>query len=51
MSDIVVCPHCGFRFSKSYSRIKMCSGCPESVHRCANIKCPRCGEEFSEFGR
>ncbi|HOP08851.1 MAG TPA: hypothetical protein PK718_07030 [Candidatus Methanofastidiosa archaeon] len=51
MSDIVQCPHCGFRFSKAYSRVKMCKSCPESINRCMYIMCPNCKKEFSEFGR
>ncbi|MCC7568938.1 MAG: hypothetical protein PHW58_07650 [Candidatus Methanofastidiosa archaeon] len=51
MNDIVVCPKCGFRFSRSYSRITMCNGCPHSIGHCANVKCPRCEHEFSPFDR
>ncbi|MHC1604663.1 MAG: hypothetical protein ACXQTP_01645 [Candidatus Methanofastidiosia archaeon] len=49
MSDIVCCPKCGFRFSKSYSRITSCRGCPQSISTCPMIKCPRCDNEFSEW--
>jgi len=44
--DLVTCPECGFTFSKTYSRIVSCKGCPQSVGHCALIKCPKCGQEF-----
>ncbi|MCK4636576.1 MAG: hypothetical protein KAT49_01710 [Methanomicrobia archaeon] len=47
--DLVTCPKCKFTFSKSYSRVVSCKGCPQSVTHCAFIKCPKCGHEF--YGR
>ncbi len=44
--DIVQCPKCGFRFSKSYSRITSCKGCPQSAGQCGLIRCPKCSHEF-----
>jgi uncharacterized C2H2 Zn-finger protein len=45
-TDIVTCPKCNFKFSKSYARITACSGCPMSVTACSMIKCPNCNDEF-----
>jgi phage terminase large subunit GpA-like protein len=46
MSDVVTCPKCGYRFSRSYARVTSCEGCPDSVLSCPFIKCPKCGHEF-----
>lgn len=44
--EVLVCPKCRFRFSKSYARITACRGCTLSVSSCSSIKCPRCEHEF-----
>ncbi|MEA1994040.1 MAG: hypothetical protein U9N35_06585 [Euryarchaeota archaeon] len=44
--DLVTCPECNTIFSKGYSRIVSCKGCPHSVAHCSYIKCPNCGHEF-----
>ncbi len=46
LKDLLVCPRCGFRFSRSYARITACRGCTLSVSSCSSIKCPRCDHEF-----
>ncbi|MGD2246966.1 MAG: hypothetical protein PVF58_01065 [Candidatus Methanofastidiosia archaeon] len=46
LKDIVQCPKCKSRFSKSYSRVTSCKGCPQSAGQCAYIRCPTCGHEF-----
>jgi hypothetical protein len=46
--NIVVCPHCGFKFDVSYARAFACAGCNSAaLGSCGLIKCPNCGKEFS----
>ncbi len=46
----VKCPHCGFIFDVSYSRIMYCKTCPFGAFGdCDKIKCPRCQEEFTLY--
>ncbi len=46
--NIVICPHCGFKFDVSYARTFACAGCNSAaLGSCGLIKCPNCGKEFS----
>ncbi|MFX0063744.1 MAG: hypothetical protein ACFFC7_16350 [Candidatus Hermodarchaeota archaeon] len=45
-ADIVTCPQCQKRFSKTYSRTFACKGCSESYLTCGHVRCPHCGHEF-----
>ncbi|NVM30205.1 MAG: hypothetical protein HWN65_15280 [Candidatus Helarchaeota archaeon] len=51
MSQLVICPKCGRRFSKTYSRLG-CGDCPSAAFGdCGQIKCPYCGTEFPMGGK
>jgi hypothetical protein len=48
--EMVMCPKCGNEFSKIYARSKNCLSCPEVLHGCRYIRCPKCDFEFEVKG-
>ena len=45
-NKMVLCPSCGKSFSLFYSRVKLCTGCPQSISGCENARCVYCDTEF-----